>query len=97
MTKGKSSGIDGLTFEVFLHCWFFMENDFFTMLIHFWETGELYPDFNEGVLKLIPKKSDRCCIQNWRPIVMLNTSYKIIVKLMISQRLRKLIPHMISQ
>lgn len=58
MAKGKALGIDGLTIEVFLCCWSFLEDNVFAMLIFFWETRELYPSFNEGVLKLIPKKPD---------------------------------------
>lgn len=56
MAKGRSPGIDDLTSEVFSSCWHFIENDFFNILIIFWEIDQLYPGFNGGVLKLIPQK-----------------------------------------
>lgn len=96
MAKGKSPGIDGLTSEVFYSCWHFIENDFFDILIHFWETCQLYPGFNEGVLKLIPKKADRQRIKDWRPIAMLNTIYKIIAKLL-ALHLRILLPQLVHE
>lgn len=52
MAKKKSLGIDGMTAEVYKACWDFIEDAFFNMILHFWETREIYPQFNEGVLKL---------------------------------------------
>lgn len=82
MAKGKAPDIDGLTPKVFSKCWHFIETDFSNILILFWETYVFYPNFNEGVLKLIPKKADCQRIKDWRPIAMLNTIYKIIAKLL---------------
>lgn len=80
MAKGKLSSIDGLTIEVFLLWWAFLEDDFYNMLLLLWDTWELYPGFNVRVLKLIPKKFDKQRIQNWSPIAMLNTAYKLTAK-----------------
>lgn len=41
-----------------------MEDDILEMLLFFWNMGNLYFGFNIGVLKLVPKKSDRRKIQN---------------------------------
>lgn len=49
MAKGKSPGIDELVVEVFHNCWHFVEDSFFDLLPHFGD-----PQFNEGVLKLVP-------------------------------------------
>jgi hypothetical protein len=78
----KSPGIDGLTPEVFRACWYFMATDLLQMVHRFWEIGMLVHKIKEGVIKLIPKKVDKCRIKDWRPLTMLTTLYKLIAKLL---------------
>lgn len=59
MAKGKSSGIDGLTSKGFQRCWHLIEDPYFNMIQQFWVSRTFYPQFNEGVLKLLPKKADK--------------------------------------
>lgn len=42
----------------------------------------MFPRFNQGILKLIPKKVDCRQIQDWYPIAMLYMVYKLLAKLM---------------
>lgn len=95
MARGNSPGLDGLTSEVFRTCWHFMEGGYFSLICHFWATGELYLSFNEGILKLLPKKADKRRINDWRPIALLTTAYKLVAKL-ISLRLRKVLHKIVS-
>lgn len=81
MAKGKAPDINGLMTKVFCRCWRFIKDPYFDLVIHFWEIGELYPQFHQGVLKLIPKKADYWRIWDWRPLAMLATAYKILAKL----------------
>ena len=37
---------------------------------------------NKGLIKLIPKEEDKTLIINWRPITLLNVSYKILAKVL---------------
>jgi hypothetical protein len=78
----KSPGIDGLTPEVFRACWHFIARDLFHMVLKFWATGELTGRTKEGIIKLIPKKADKRCLKDWRPLTMLTTIYKLIAKLL---------------
>lgn len=54
----------------------------------------MYPQFNKGILKLLPKKVDKRHIRDWRPMAMLSTAYKIIAKL-IRLQLRMLLPNLV--
>lgn len=96
MPNNKSPGIDGLTAEVFKACWSFIISDFFDMITSFWESGVLYPGVNKGVIKLIPKKTDKIRLKDWRPLTMLSIPYKIINKL-IAGRTQKVLPLIVNQ
>lgn len=49
----------------------------------------------DGVVKLIPKKPDKQRLQDWRPLTMLNTLYKLLTKLL-ANRLKVVLPQLIS-
>ncbi|MCO5603817.1 hypothetical protein L7F22_057970 [Adiantum nelumboides] len=38
------------------------------------------PEFNQGLIKLIPKGQDKMEVKNYRPLTMLNTVYKVMAK-----------------
>jgi hypothetical protein len=44
---------------------------------------------NSAIIKLIPKKGDLSKVKNWRPISLLNCSFKIIAKA-VDNRLKKI-------
>ena len=56
----------------------------------------LTPSFSTASLKLIPKKGDTTLIKNWRPISLLNCTYKIISKA-INFRLQKVVDTVTSR
>ena len=60
-----------------------------------YEKGELSYMQKQGVFSLIFKKGDPECIENWRPISLLNVDYKIVAKIL-SSRLQKVISHIIN-
>ena len=51
---------------------------------------------NSTFLALIPKDKNPTSIKRYRPISLCNSSYKILTKI-ISNRLKKVIPHLISE
>ena len=57
--------------------------------------GELSESQKQGVLTLLYKKGDKRNLDNWRPISLLNTDYKIIARVM-SHRLQKVLHKIIS-
>ena len=96
MKNNKSPGMDGYSPEFLKKIWdqlgwFFLEsiNESFT-------NGELTESQTQGMITCIPKSGKaRNLLQNWRPISLLNTSYKLI-SLCITNRLRKVLNRIIS-
>ncbi|KAL3691828.1 hypothetical protein R1sor_005479 [Riccia sorocarpa] len=96
LPSDKAPGIDGVTAEVLVAGWSFMRSDCLAMVKRVWSTGNLLQKDNRGVIKLIPKNSDKYLLKNWRPITLLTTTYKIIAKI-IAWRLKTFLPGIIDQ
>jgi hypothetical protein len=54
----------------------------YEMLSEFWEHKLDVGRLNYGVITLIPKLKEASKIQQYRPICLLNVSFKIIIKIM---------------
>lgn len=78
MKKGKAPGTDGLSVEFYLHVWEHLEGPIFNMFQECLAKGEMIANMKQGVISLIPKPDkEPLCIDNWRPITLLNTDYKL--------------------
>ena len=96
MKNNKSPGLDGYSPEFFKKFWpqlgwFFLDsiNTSFTL-------GRLPDSQTQGLITCIPKTGKaRNLIKNWRPISLLNTSYKLISSC-ITNRMRKVLSRVIS-
>lgn len=73
MSKNKSPRLDGMTMKILTACWDFLSQDCIDMITHFWSTR---------VMKVIPKKTDKHHLKNWRPLTMLTIIYKLIASLL---------------
>jgi hypothetical protein len=80
MEHNKAPGPDGFPAEFYQHFWETIKGDLMNMF-HELHTGEL-PLFslNFGVITLIPKVKEANKIQQYRPICLLNVSFKIFTK-----------------
>jgi len=77
----KSPGSDGLPIEFYKKFWVHIKEYLLDSYAEIWETGELSLTQRQGVITLIPKKGKNTKkLQNWRPITLLNTDYKILTK-----------------
>jgi len=79
LRNNKSPGISGFTGEFYK----FFYNDLNLRLLnsinYTYNIDSLPPTQNIGIMTLIPKGSkDRKLLKNWRPLVLLNTYYKIV-------------------
>ena len=89
LPNNKTPGPDGLTYEFYKS---FIQSISPIMVEHFnkiLETAEIPISWKESYLILIPKKSsEKHLIQNWQPIALTNTDYKIFTKIL-ANRLNK--------
>ena len=94
--KNKSPGSSGLSFEFYKKFIDVLAPILYGVFKNAKSTGALPEFVSEGVITLIPKpKKDKRMIENYRPITLLNTSYKIYSTIL-NDRLEKLIPKIIS-
>ena len=90
MKNNKSPGLDGLTVEFYQTFWNKIEKIVVNSLNEGFLKKELSISQKQGVLSLLYKKGDPENIENWRPITLLNTDYKILTRIL-ARRLQKVI------
>ena len=91
LNDNKSPGEDGFTVE-FFKCFFnVVGSDLVESFNYAHEKGQLSISQKRGIITLIPKQdSDLLDLQNWRPITLLNTDYKIAAKAL-ARRIEKVL------
>ena len=87
MNRDKASGPDGFTIAVFQDCWDVIKEDLVRMFAKFHRSGIINQSTNASFIVLLPKKSMSKKISDFRPISLITSLYKIIVKVL-SGRLR---------
>jgi hypothetical protein len=80
MERNKAPGPDGFPAEFYQTFWEVIKQDILSMFVSF-QNGDL-PLFhlNFGTIILLPKKENAIQIQQYRPICLLNVSFKIFTK-----------------
>ena len=97
MAKNKSPGSDGFSVEFYQHFWSELKTFFFKMVNECVGTGILPITLREGILTLVPKPNrPRSEIKSYRPITLLNVSYKIIAAA-VANRIKSVLPSIIDK
>ena len=97
MKNNKSPGSDGFPAEFFKFFWKDLKLFYFRMVEYSLNTGELPMSLREGILTLLPKpKKPRDQIGSYRPITLLNCSYKILSGA-IANRIKMVIENVIGR
>jgi mannosylglycoprotein endo-beta-mannosidase len=85
LSKGRAPGHDDILMEFFQE----FEAEFAPTLLHacsaMLRTGATSPFISKGIITLIPKSGDRAKLNNWRPITLLGSLYKILAKTLASR------------
>ncbi len=80
LPKGKASGHDGVPMEFFHEFVSVVALTLFLAFAAMLSAGSTSAHINKGMITLIPKLGDRARLNNWRPITLLGSIYKILAK-----------------
>ena len=81
MKNNKSPGSDGITTEFYKIFWNDVKSYYVKSLNYSFENGNMTAMQKQGLISLLPKTNNELSnLNNWRPLTLLNTDYKIITK-----------------
>lgn len=96
MDNAKSPGPDGFSAKYMKSMWKFLQNDFNSILASFHENGTLSKGINSSFIALVPKITNLIHLSDFRLISLINTSMKIILKIL-ANRIKLLLPKLIAE
>nr|GEU84481.1 RNA-directed DNA polymerase, eukaryota [Tanacetum cinerariifolium] len=94
--ENKSPGPDGFTFEFYRKYWEFVGPDLCGAVEHFFENGSFSKGCNSSSIALIPKVTDVKFVNDYRPISLIGSVYKVVTNIM-ANRLALVIADIISE
>lgn len=94
--KEKSPGTDGIPYEYYKHFWSNLKYHITDVLNNIFLQNKLTSTMEIALVSLIPKKGNLHDLQNWRPISLLNSDYKILSKIL-SSRVKNFLKLIISK
>ena len=77
---GKAPGVDTIPAEFYQELWDNIDFDIFNFVSESISQASITDELNISKIALLPKSEDRLRIQNYRPISLLNTLYKVVAK-----------------
>ena len=80
LPAGKAPGVDAIPAEFYQALWDEIGNDIFSFVEESIQEAHIEAELNVSKITLLPKSEDRSRVQNFRPISLLNTLYKIVAK-----------------
>ena len=96
LKTNKSPGSDGITTDFYKIFWKDIKTFFLKSINYSYENGNLTALQRQGIVNLIPKKDKELFnLDNWRPLSLLNTDYKIATKA-IANRIKPVLSSIIS-
>ncbi|RVW27562.1 Transposon TX1 uncharacterized 149 kDa protein [Vitis vinifera] len=84
LDRDKAPGPDGFTIAVFQDCWDVIKEELVRVFAEFHRSGIINQSTNASFIVLLPKKSLTKKISDFRPISLITSLYKIIVKVLSS-------------
>jgi hypothetical protein len=92
----KSSGSDGFNTDFMKNCWNVIKHDFYDLCSSFYNHNLCLQSINGSYITLIPKVDNPSKVSDFRPNFLLNSSIKLITKLL-ANRLQSVILRAIHQ
>jgi hypothetical protein len=94
LPSGKAPGTDAIPAEFYQELWDDIDLDIFNFVSEAIDHASISDELNVSKIALLPKTEDRSKIQNFRPISLLNTLYKVVAKIY-ANRMKPLLHHWI--
>ena len=94
LPPGKAPGVDAIPAEFYKELWPDIDFDVFNFIYEAISQAHIDEELNISKIALLPKSEDRSKVHNFRPISLLNTSYKILAKVY-ANRMKPLLHHWI--
>ncbi|GJS82400.1 RNA-directed DNA polymerase, eukaryota [Tanacetum coccineum] len=94
--ENKSPGPDGFTFEFFRKFWDVLGKDFSLAIMWFFYHCSFAKGCNSSFIALIPKCIDPKFVNNYRPISLIGSLYKVVTKIL-AIRLSSVLNNLISE
>ena len=95
LNKDSAPGPDGFGALFYQTYWDIIKNDVSNVVLQFFKTGWILPNFNSNNIVLIPKTNNAGSVGDYRPIALANFKFKIISKIL-ADRLAKIMPAITS-
>ena len=95
LKKNKAPGMDGLPVEFYLKFWYIIGKTIQKVFHQAYNQGIMPYTMRASVISLIFKKGERKLLQNYRPISLSNTDYKILA-FVLNNRLMQVIGSIVS-
>ncbi|GKE08187.1 hypothetical protein Tco_1411738 [Tanacetum coccineum] len=80
--ENKSPGPDGYTFEFFRKFWDILGSDFYAAVEWFFDHSAFSRGCNSSFIALIPKTHDPKFVNDYRPISLIGSLYKVVTKIL---------------
>nr|GFB34905.1 RNA-directed DNA polymerase, eukaryota [Tanacetum cinerariifolium] len=93
--ENKSPGPNGFTFEFFKRYWNLIGSDLCLAVECFFESGMFPNGCNSSLIALIPKVTDAKFVNDFRPISLIGSVYKVVSKIL-AKRLAMVISELVS-
>ncbi|GAB2298359.1 hypothetical protein Dimus_038529 [Dionaea muscipula] len=93
---GKAPGPDGFNLSFFKHCWEVVKEDISRFFHEFFENGRIVKGLRSSFISLIPKTDSPTSLNEYRPISLVGSIYKILAKVL-SNRLKSCIHLIIGE
>ena len=95
LKTNRSPGIDGICQEFYKYFWPQLKMYYIEMTNEIFETGKMCHTMRKAIISLIFKKENKKNLNNYRPISITNTDYKILA-FVLANRLQTVLQHIIS-
>ena len=95
-SSNSAPGPDGLDYNFYKTHWKLLKDPLLAMMNQIINENTLCQSFNDGIIILIPKTTPAKTMRDYRPITLLNTDYKLLMKIL-ANRMKRYMDHLIKE